>query len=128
MPLELSKPDATRAGAKAMRTSFTIPGGLMLGRLDCVTGDTVAITADRATVAQWRQARAEAIYRDDMWGLQVFKAATVFLEEAERYGLADDDVLLQRLAEKGHATALRLVNGDDDHHKRTGDDDEPPTH
>jgi hypothetical protein len=40
-----------------MRTSFTIPGGLMLGRLDCVTGDTVAITADRATGAQWRQAR-----------------------------------------------------------------------
>jgi hypothetical protein len=39
----------------------------------------------------------------------VFKAATVFLEEAERYGLADDDVLLQRLAEKGHATALRIV-------------------
>ena len=34
-----------------MRTSFTIPGGLMLGLLDCVTGDTVAITADRATVA-----------------------------------------------------------------------------
>jgi hypothetical protein len=48
----------------------------------------------------------------------VFKAATVFLEEAERYGLADDDVLLQRLAEKGHATALRLVSGDDDHHQR----------
>ena len=46
-------------------------------------------------------------HRDDMWGLQVFK---VFLEEAERYGLADDDVLLQRLAEKGHATALRLVS------------------
>jgi hypothetical protein len=111
-----------------MRTSFTIPGGLMLGLLDCVTGDTVAITADRATVAQWRQARAEAIYRDDMWSLQVFKAATVFLEEAERYGLADDDVLLQRLAEKGHATALRLVNGDDDHHERTSDGDEPPTH
>jgi hypothetical protein len=44
-----------------------------------------------------------------MWSLQVFKAATVFLEEAERYGLADDDVLLRRLAEKGHATALRLV-------------------
>ena len=48
----------------------------------------------------------------------MFKAATVFLEEAERYGLADDDVLLQRLAEKWHATALRLVSGDDDHHKR----------
>jgi hypothetical protein len=111
-----------------MRTSFTIPGGLMLGLLDYVTADTVAITADRATVAQWRQARTEAIYRDDMWSLQVFKAATVFLEEAERYGLADDDVLLQRLAEKGHATALRLVSGDDDHHKRTSDDDEPPTH
>jgi len=110
-----------------MRTSFTIPGGLMLGLLDCVTGDTVAITADPSTVAQWRQARTEAIYRDDMWSLQVFKAATVFLEEAERYGLADDDVLLQRLAEKGHATALRLVSGDDDHHKRTSDADEPPT-
>ena len=90
-----------------MRTGFTIAGGLMLGL--------------------WRQARTEAIYRDDMWSL-VFKAATVFLEEAERYGLADDDVLLQRLAEKGHATALRLVSGDDDHHKRTSDDDEPPTH
>ena len=73
-----------------MRTGFAIPGGLMLGLLDCVTGDTVAITANRATVAQWRQARAEAIYRDDVWSLQVFKAATVFLEEAERYGLADD--------------------------------------
>jgi hypothetical protein len=84
-----------------------IPGGLMLRLLDRATGDTVAITADRATVAQWRRARTEAIYRDDMWGLQVFK---VFLEEAERYGLADDDVLLQRLAEKGHATALRLVS------------------
>jgi hypothetical protein len=35
-------------------------------------------------------ARAEAIYRDDVWSLQVFKAATVFLKEAERYGLADD--------------------------------------
>ena len=81
-----------------MRTGFTIPGGLMLGLLDSVTGDTVAITANRATVAQWRQARTEAIYRDDIWGLQVFKAATVFLEEAERYGLADDDILLQRLA------------------------------
>ena len=99
-----------------------IPGGLMLRLLDCVTGDSVAITADQATVAQWRQARTEASYRDDMWSL-VFKAATVFLEEAERYGLADDDVLLQRLAEKGHATALRLVSGEDDHHKRTGDDD-----
>ena len=105
-----------------------IPGGLMLRLLDRATGDTVAITANRATVAQWRRARAEAIYRDDVWSLQVFKAATVFLEEAERYGLADDDVLLQRLAEKGHATALRLVSGDDDHHKRTSDDDEPPTH
>ena len=77
-PLELSKPDATRAGAKATRTGFTIPGNSMLRLLDCVTGDTVAITADRATVAQWRQARAEAIYRDDMLSLQVFKSATVF--------------------------------------------------
>ena len=40
-----------------------------------------------------------------MLSLQVFKAGTVFLEEAKRYGLADDDVLLQRLAEKRHATA-----------------------
>ena len=45
-----------------------------------------------------------------MRSLQVYKAATGFLEEAERYGFADDDVLLQRLAEKGHPTALRLVN------------------
>jgi hypothetical protein len=78
MPLELSKPEATRAGAKAMR----IPDGLMLRLLDCVTGDSVAITADQATVAQWRQARTEASYRDDMWSLQVFKAATVFLERS----------------------------------------------
>jgi hypothetical protein len=40
----------------------------------------------------------------------VYKAATTFLEEAERYGFADDDVLLQRLAENGHPTALRLVD------------------
>jgi hypothetical protein len=101
-----------------MRTSFGIPGSLMLGSFDRATGAAAAITAERATVAQWRRARAEAIYRDDMWSLQVFKAATVFLEEAERYGLADDDVLLQRLAEKGHATALRIVSGDDDYHGR----------
>ena len=111
-----------------MRTDFTVLGSLTLSVFDNATGDTVAITTDRATVAQWRQARTEAIYRDDIWGLQVFKAATVFLEEAERYGLADDDVLLQRLAEKGHATALRLVNGDGDHHEQTSDGDEPPTH
>ena len=91
-----------------MRTGFTIADGLMLGLLDCVTGDAVAITADRATVAQWRQARAEAIYRDDMWSLQVFKAATVFLEEAERYGPADDDVFAATARRKGarHRAAL----------------------
>ena len=97
-----------------MRTGFGIPGCLMLGLLDCATGDAAAITAERATVAQWRRARAEAICRDDVWSLQVFKAATVFLEEAERYGFADDDVLLRRLAEKGHAAALRIISGNDD--------------
>ena len=61
-----------------MRTGFTIPDGLMLRLLDCVTGDTVAITADQATVAQWRQARTEAIYRDDMWSLQVYKGHGFF--------------------------------------------------
>jgi hypothetical protein len=101
-----------------MRTGFGIHGGLTLGLSDCATGDAAAVTAERATVAQWRRARAEAIYRDDVWSVQVFKAATVFLEEAERYGLADDDVLLQRLAEKGHATARRIVSGDDDYHGR----------
>jgi hypothetical protein len=92
-----------------MRTSFGIPGSLMLGLFDRATGDA-AITAERATVAQCRRARAEAICRDDMWSVQVFKAATVFLEEAERYGLADDDVLLQRLAEKGHRTMMLVYN------------------
>jgi hypothetical protein len=96
-----------------MRTGFGIPGGLMLGLLDCATGAAAAITAERATVAQWRRARAEAIYHD-VWSLQVFKAATVFLEEAECYGLADDDVLPRRLAEKGHAAALGIISGNDD--------------
>jgi hypothetical protein len=93
-----------------MRTGFTVLDSLTLSVLDYATGDTVAITTDRATVAQWRQARSEAIHHNDMRSLQVYKAATDFLEEAERYGFADDDVLLQRLAEKGHPTALRLVN------------------
>jgi hypothetical protein len=75
---------------------FPIPGILP-------TGNSVL-----ATVAQWRQARAEAIYRDDMWSLQVFKAATVLLEQAERYGLADDDVLVRRLSEQGYAPAMRM--------------------
>jgi hypothetical protein len=57
-----------------------------------------------------RQARSEAIHHSDTRSLQVYKAATTFLEEAERYGFVDDDVLLQRLAEKGHPTALRLVD------------------
>jgi hypothetical protein len=48
----------------------------------------VAITTDQATVAQWRQARSEAIHHNDMRSLQVYKAATDFLEEAERYGFA----------------------------------------
>ena len=59
-----------------MRTGFTVLDSLTLSVLDYATGDTVAITTDRATVAQWR----------------------------------DDDVLPQRLAEKGHPTALRLLN------------------
>jgi hypothetical protein len=91
-----------------MRTGFTVLDSLTLSVLDYATGDTVAIATDRATVAQWRQARSEAIHHNDMRSLQVYKAATDFLEEAERF--ADDDVLLQRLAEKGHPTALRLVN------------------
>jgi hypothetical protein len=93
-----------------MRTGSIVLDSLTLSVLDYATGDTVAITTDQATVAQWRQARSEAIHHNDMRSLQVYKAATDFLEEAERYGFADDDVLLQRLAEKGHPTALRLVN------------------
>jgi hypothetical protein len=93
-----------------MRTDFTVLGSLTLSVFDNATGDTVAITTDRATVAQWRQARSEAIHHSDTRSLQVYKAAMNFLEEAERYGFADDDVLLQRLAEKGHPTALRSVD------------------
>ena len=62
---------------------------LTLSVFDNATGDTVAITTDRATVAQWRQARSEAIHNSDTRSLQVYKAATNFLEEAERYGFAD---------------------------------------
>jgi hypothetical protein len=68
----------TRARAKAVQTSFNVLGSLTLGLLNYATGDAVAIPTDRATVAQWRQARSEAIHHNDMRSLQVYKVATNF--------------------------------------------------
>jgi hypothetical protein len=65
-----------------MRTGFTVLDSLTLSVLDYATGDTVAITTDQATVAQWRQARSEAIHHNDMRSLQVYKAATDFFRRS----------------------------------------------
>jgi hypothetical protein len=77
-----------------MRTGFTIADGLMLGLLDCVTGDTVAITANRATVAQAGSVfRARAPSRKELRTGQVVRAqCAAFLSACERFSTSSSRV------------------------------------
>jgi hypothetical protein len=61
-----------------MRTDFTVLGSLTLSVFDNATGDTVAITTDRATVAQWRQARSEASHHSDRAACRCIKRPRLF--------------------------------------------------
>jgi hypothetical protein len=49
------------------------------------------------TVADWREARAFAIKGDDKHTLSQFRAATLFIELAEHYGIAETAVLMEQL-------------------------------
>jgi hypothetical protein len=94
-----------------VKFGIKVPKALLIGGLsnptglieDAVTEDTVIVGTEAATVKDWRMARDEVLYRDDIDSLLLFKAATVLLEEADRHGFDDSDVLLKRRRQAGPA-------------------------
>jgi hypothetical protein len=82
----MSSGDATRqrqVDDMRERVQFTIPDAI---RLD---GD-VWERYDALTVAQWREAQHVAIEGEDTHALLQFRAATLLLEQAAQYGIAED--------------------------------------